>query len=86
MDMMVFRVEQMPRELVNGLRMVSCRKRISMRAVLVATLYEVIDRELADWPEWRYQTKPGDELKLFADGRKAAGLKRRKKKEPDPKI
>jgi hypothetical protein len=67
-------------ELVRGLRMVACRRSTPMRNVVAAVLYEAVDRELQDWPEWRYQTKRGEEHLLYADGRKAAGLKRRKKK------
>lgn len=86
MDGGMIRVQDAPRELHRGIHMIAVRRGCTVRQVLIATLYEVLDRELADWPEWRYQTKPGDERTMFQDGRKAAGLKRRKKKEPDPKI
>lgn len=77
-------LKRVPAELHGGIRMVCARQRISIRDWLCLTLYSAVDRELNDWPEWRYQTKRGEEHKLFADGRKAAGLKRRRKKrEPD---
>ena len=78
------RIDGCTDELMRGLRMASGKRSVSMRGYVTATLYEALDRELADWPEWRYQTKPGDEKTLFQDGRKAAGLKRRKKKPVDP--
>lgn len=60
--------------------MAAVRSRSTVRAVVLTALYEHVDGALADWPEWRYQTKRGEEHLLYADGRKAAGLKRRKKK------
>jgi hypothetical protein len=50
-------VVRVPREVQRGLRMVSARRGMTMRDFTIALWYQAIDEELADYPEWRYQTK-----------------------------
>ena len=54
-----------PEEVMRGLHMVAARKSVTMRALTITILYELCDRELNDWPEWRYQTERGQELSLL---------------------
>ena len=54
-----------PEEVMRGLHMVAARKSVTIRILTITLLYELCDRELNDWPEWRYQTERGQELKLL---------------------
>ena len=51
------RVEGIPAEVMRGMRMVAARRTVPIRVWLIASLYELIDRELSDYPEWRYQSE-----------------------------
>lgn len=82
LDQSILSVKQIPSEVLRGMRMVSARRRVSAKAWLLMTLYAALDAELSDWPQWRYQTEPGQEAELFRDGRAVAGEKRRREKEP----
>ena len=62
--------------------MVSARRDLPEREWLLMAVYAAIDQELSDWPQWRYQTEPGQEAELFRDGRAVAGEKRRREKKP----
>jgi hypothetical protein len=53
----VIHVAGVPPEVARGIRMVTARRRLTVRAWLIASLYELIDRELSDYPEWRYQSE-----------------------------
>lgn len=81
-DLAGLAVRDVPRELLRGMRMVSARRSVSCRAWLLMTVYAALDAELSDWPQWRYQTKPGEEAELFEDGRKVSGRKRRLREKP----
>jgi hypothetical protein len=50
--------------------MVAARKLVTMRAFVIALLYELCDQELNDWPERRYQTKRGQGQALFIGPRR----------------
>jgi hypothetical protein len=58
-------VPNLPDELGRGIRMVCARKRVAVCTWVPLLLYEAIDRELADYPEWRWMTKPGEEVELL---------------------
>jgi hypothetical protein len=53
----VLSIKGIPSEVQRGLRMVTARRRLTVRSWLIASLYELIDRELSDYPEWRYQSE-----------------------------
>jgi hypothetical protein len=75
-DRIDLRVDGIPKELQRGIRMVCARKGLAMNQWIPLVLYQAINVELADYPEWRWETKPGEELALLSDGRK---LRRTKK-------
>jgi hypothetical protein len=50
-------VRHIPVEVQRGMRMVAARRNVPIRVWLIASLYELIDRELSDYPEWRYQSE-----------------------------
>lgn len=75
-----FRLDAMPRELRRALRMVAARREVSLRAWVLQGLYRLVDEELADWPQWRFQTEPGEEMALILDGRRSSGRRRGAKK------
>jgi aromatic ring hydroxylase len=56
---------QMPKELQRSIRMVAARRQTTIRAWVFAALYDLVDGELSDYPEWRYQTKRGEEQEFF---------------------
>lgn len=63
-------VKEVPEELMRGIRMVCARKGLTMNVWIPLVLYQAINVELADYPEWRWETKPGEELALLSDGRR----------------
>lgn len=50
-------VQKVPAEVLRGVHMVTARRRLSVRAWVIGLLYAAIDEELADYPEWRYQSE-----------------------------
>lgn len=65
-------VRGMPKELQRGLRMVCARRQTNLRTWVILQLYELVDAELADYPEWRYETARGEEKDMFRDWRRSA--------------
>lgn len=61
------RVDDVPEELLRGIRMVCARKGMRQRLWVQLVLYAAIDAELADYPTWRWQSKPGEELALLSN-------------------
>jgi hypothetical protein len=54
-----------PEEVMRGLHMVAARKGVTIRALAITSLYALCDLELNDCPEWRYQTRRGQEEEQF---------------------
>ena len=59
-----------PEEVMRGLHMVAARRGVTIRVLTITLLYELCDRELNYWPEWRYQSERGQELELFTKQRR----------------
>ena len=63
-------IDRLPLELERGIRMVCARKQMDIRTWIPLLIYEAIDRELADYPEWRWMSKPGEEEALLKSGKR----------------
>ena len=61
-DESTINLKRVPAELQRGIRMVCARKGMSVRDWLCLTLYQAVDSELNDYPEWRWQSRRGEEI------------------------
>jgi hypothetical protein len=79
-------LEKFPKELQRGLHMVAARRSMALRHWTIATLYAAVDVELADYPEWRYETERGEEKEIFRDARGSSGRRRKERAAQTPGI